>query len=228
MGTVTGAKSRRSVSQEICREVPYTRHPRHGRDETRSQMEFKIAVETADVLSEYGNVTIAFEVRRRFRIEQVSGGLGGIRLIEEAVKPPYIKDYDEPDGPERLARRSWDLSKWVFLGAFRGKDRIGGAIVAFHLDGLDYCEGREDLAGLWDIRVHPEYRGKGVGRALFQYAEGCARIRGCTQLKIETQNVNVAACRFYARMGARLGKVHLYAYHADGLDEVELTWYREL
>ena len=31
-------------------------------------------------------------------------------------------------------------------------------------------------------------------------------------------------CRFYARMG----KVHLYAYRAEGLDEVELTWYKDL
>ena len=86
----------------------------------------------------------------------------------------------------------------------------------------------KDLAGLWDIRVSPEYRGRGVGRALFDRVETCARNRGCTQLKIETQNINVAACRFYARMGATLGKVHLYAYRAEGLDEVELTWYKDL
>ena len=191
-------------------------------------MEFKIEVETAGVLPEYGQVPIAFEVKRRFRIEQVSDGLGGIRLIEEAVNPPWIKDYDQPDGPERWARKPWDLSKWIFLGAFRRQERIGGAIVALHGDGLNYCEGRRDLAGLWDIRVSPEYRGRGVGRALFHRVEASARERGCIQLKIETQNVNVAACRFYARMGARLGKVHLYAYRAEGLDEVELTWYKDL
>ncbi len=191
-------------------------------------VDFRIVEETSDVLPEYGSVPIAFEVSSRFRVERVSCGLGGIRLIEEAVKPPYIKDYDEPDGPERLARRSWDLSNWIFLGAFRERERIGGAIVAFHVDDMNYCEGREDLAGLWDIRVRPDDRGRGVGKSLFQHAETCARNRGCNQLKIETQNTNVAACRFYARMGARLGKVHMYAYHGEGLDEVELTWYKDL
>ena len=191
-------------------------------------VDFRIVEETVDVLPEYGSVPIGFEVKSRFRVERVSGGLGGIRLIEEAVKPSYNKDYDRPDGPERLTRRSWDLSNWIFLGAFREHERIGGAIVAFHVDDMNYCEGREDLAGLWDIRVRPDYRGRGVGKSLFQHAETCARNRGCSQLKIETQNVNVPACRFYARMGARLGKVHMYAYHADGLDEVELTWYKEL
>ena len=191
-------------------------------------MDFRIVEETSEVLSDYGQVPIAFEVNSRFRVERESGGLGGIRLIEEAVNPPYIKDYDRPDGPERWARRSWDLSNWIFLGAFRERERIGGAIVAFRVDDMNYCEGREDLAGLWDIRVHPDHRGRGVGKSLFQHAETCARNRCCTQLKIETQNINVAACRFYAHMGARLGKVHMYAYHSDSLDEVELTWYKEL
>ncbi|MDE3000262.1 MAG: GNAT family N-acetyltransferase [Gemmatimonadota bacterium] len=191
-------------------------------------MDFRVVEETADMLPEYGSVPIAYEVNSRFRVERVSDGLGGIRLIEEAVQSPYIKDYDELDGPERWARRSWDLSNWIFLGAYGKQERIGGAIVAFHGDDMNYCEGREDLAGLWDIRVHPEYRGQGVGSALFQHAEISARNCGCTQLKVETQNVNVAACRFYARMGARLGRVHLYAYRAEGLDEVELTWYKDL
>ena len=191
-------------------------------------MEYTIEVETPDVLPEYGKVPIAFEVKRRFRIEWVSNGLGGIRLIEEAVNPPYVKDYDRPDGPERWARKPWDLSKWIFLGAFLDHERIGGAIVAFHGDGLNYCEGREDLAGLWDIRVSPEYRGLGIGRALFDRVEVLAKNRGCAQLKIETQNINVAACRFYERMGAGLGRIHLYAYAAEGLDEVELTWYKDL
>ncbi len=191
-------------------------------------MDFRIVEQCADVLPEYGDVPIAFEVKCRFRVEHLANGLGGIRLIEEKVDPPYVKDYDGLEGPERWARRSWDLSKWVSLGAFREEERIGGAIVAFHVDGLDYCEGRQDLAGLWDIRVSPEYRERGVGKALFQQAEICARNRGCTQLKIETQNINVAACRFYERMGASLGKVHLYAYRTEGLDEVELTWYKDL
>ena len=197
-------------------------------EETAMSMEFHIQEETADVLPKYGDVSIAFDVNSRFRVEHLADGLGGIRLIEEPVDPPYRKDYDIPDGPERWTRKSWDLSKWIFLGAFREEERIGGAIVAFHVEGMDYCEGREDLAGLWDVRVCPEYRGRGVGKALFRQAEICARSRGCTQLKIETQNINVAACRFYERMGASLGKVHLYAYVGDGLDEVELTWYKDL
>ena len=191
-------------------------------------MDFRIEEQSIDILSEYGQVPIALEVKSRFRVELVDNGLGGIRLVEEPVDPPYIKNYDHSGGPERWTRRTWDLSRWVVLAAYWEQERIGGAILALHGEGLDYCEGREDLAGLWDIRVRPEYQGRGVGRALFQRAETCAKQRGCTQFKIETQNINVPACRFYARMGAKLGHVHLYAYRTEGLDEVQLTWYKDL
>ena len=191
-------------------------------------MDFRIEEESIDVLAEYGQVPIVFEVKKPLSRRTRRRWLGGIQLIEEPVDPPYIKDYDHSGGPERWTRRTWDLSRWIIVAAYREQERIGGALVAFHSEGLDYCEGREDLAGLWDIRVRPEYQGRGVGRALFQRAETCAKKRGCTQLKIETQNINVPACRFYARMGAKLGQVHLYAYHTEGLDEVQLTWYKDL
>jgi GNAT superfamily N-acetyltransferase len=73
-------------------------------------------------------------------------------------------------------------------------------------------EGRGDLAVLWDIRVRPERRGQGIGPALLRGAADWARQRGCTQLKIETQNVNAPACRFYASQGCELGVIHRHAY----------------
>ena len=54
-------------------------------------------------------------------------------------------------------------------------------------------EGRRDLAVLWDIRVSPETRRKGVGSALFEMAEAWARLHELWQLMTETQNINVGA-----------------------------------
>jgi ribosomal protein S18 acetylase RimI-like enzyme len=88
-------------------------------------------------------------------------------------------------------------------------------------------EGRDDLAVLWDLRVAPEARGRGVGSALFREVEAWARTRGCRELKVETQNVNVAACRFYAHMGCSLGALNSHAY-PEVPDEVQLLWYRSL
>ena len=91
-------------------------------------------------------------------------------------------------------------------------------------------EGRDDLACLWDLRVHPEWRGQGLGTKLFRTAALDARESGCMWLKVETQNNNVGANRFYHGQGCHLGQVHLHAYdHEPGRSgEVMLVWYLDL
>jgi hypothetical protein len=66
--------------------------------------------------------------------------------------------------------------------------------------------GRNDLAVLWDVRVHPEYRGRGVGHRLFTAAAEWARTRDCRVLKIETQNINAPACRSTPDRAANSGR----------------------
>jgi ribosomal protein S18 acetylase RimI-like enzyme len=180
------------------------------------------------VLPEYGQVSIAFRVTSRLRVESIEEGLGGLRLIEESVEPSYVKDYDAENGggPERWLRR-WDMSNWGVFCAYDGSRWVGGAVVAWKTPGVHMLEERDDLAVLWDIRVHPECRGRGIGTALFQQAVAWARQKGCRQLKVETQNVNVPACRFYARQGCELGAIHRWAY-PELPDEVQLLWYLDL
>jgi GNAT superfamily N-acetyltransferase len=69
-----------------------------------------------------------------------------------------------------------------------------------------------------------------VGKALFWHAAAWARERGCRQLKIETQNINVQACRFYAAQGAVLGDLRRFAYADDPrvANEVQLNWFLAL
>jgi GNAT superfamily N-acetyltransferase len=88
-------------------------------------------------------------------------------------------------------------------------------------------EDRTDLAVLWDIRVAEGMRGRGLGTALFRTAEEWAREQRCRQLKVETQNINVPACRFYAKQGCVLGAIHRFAY-PDFPEEAQLLWYKQL
>jgi len=53
------------------------------------------------------------------------------------------------------------------------------------------------------------------------------REQGGRYLAVETQNINVPACRFYARQGCVLGAVNRFAY-VEFPDEVELVWYKDL
>lgn len=189
-------------------------------------MTIEVREESIAMLPDYGRVPIAFRVESRLRVEPVGSGLGGLRLVEEAVAP-YGKDYDAlpGEGPASWPQR-WDIAHWGILSAFDAGRRVGGAVVAWKTDGLDMLAGREDWAVLWDLRVHPDCRGQGAGHRLFAAACAWAQERQCRRLTIETQNINVPACRFYARQGCELGAIRRYAYGA--LDEVQFLWHKEI
>jgi ribosomal protein S18 acetylase RimI-like enzyme len=158
----------------------------------------------------------------------LDNGLEGWRLTERRLAVPYEKDYDQLEPPTRWARQ-WDLANWTILAAYEdeGNARLGGAILAHRTPGVHMLEGRDDLAVLWDIRVHPAVRRRGIGRQLFTAAVEVAQRRACRWLKIETQHTNVGACRFYARQGCQLRGIHPGVY-AEFPEEVQLLWYYDL
>ncbi len=192
------------------------------------EMRVEIHEEPVTTLAEYASVPIAFEVNWILELTVCNNGLDGFTLTKRRLDAPYIKDYDASKGesPVHWAKR-FDVSNWGLLVARIEGQRVGGAVIAFNTDGLAMLEGRDDLAVLWDIRVTPEARGQGVGAALFRAAEAWAKTQGCRQLKIETQNINLPACRFYARQGCVLGAINRFAY-PELPDEVQLFWYKEL
>ncbi|MGD2206052.1 MAG: GNAT family N-acetyltransferase, partial [Anaerolineae bacterium] len=124
----------------------------------------------------------------------------------------------------------FDVSKWGFFLALDGDRPVGSATAAFDAPGVSMLEGRKDLAVLWDIRVHPDERGRGIGSRLFRRTANWARQRGCGQLKVETQNINAPACRFYASQSCKLGAIHRHGYaHCPHVaHDVMLLWYLDL
>ena len=99
-------------------------------------------------------------------------------------------------------------------------------MLAFDTPGVDLLRGR-GVAAIWDIRVEPTRRRTGVGDILFHAAEDWARSRGARTLIVETQNINVPACRFYDRMGCSLAAINRLAYR-DLPEEVQLVWSKVL
>jgi GNAT superfamily N-acetyltransferase len=196
--------------------------------EREAHMAIRIEEISSSRLEEYGSVPIRFEVKSVLEPVLVNNGLGGILLRDTPVENPYIKDYDSYAETPLDWPKKFDVSKWFFLLAMNGDTLVGAAAVAFDTTGVFMLEARKNLAVLWDIRVRPEARG--VGIMLFRYAARWSRAQGCTQLKIETQNVNVPACRFYERMGATLGEIHRFGYAAAATvaHEVMLCWYFDL
>jgi GNAT superfamily N-acetyltransferase len=179
-------------------------------------------------LEEYARIPIALELSRMLDLSVLSGGLGGFGLVERPVTPTFVKDYDALTGcrPTDWATR-FDLSNWGFLSARLDGECVGGVAIAVRTPSLLMLEDRSDLAVVWDLRVSPNVRRRGVGTALFVEAAQWAERSGCRRLKVEIQNINVPACRLYASQDCTLGSIHRFAY-PDIPEEVQLLWYRNL
>jgi GNAT superfamily N-acetyltransferase len=189
---------------------------------------FEISEESIRTLDDYGTVSIAFDIKRFLDLVSVNYGLGGFLLRERPVNLITRKDYDSIAGqsPADWPKR-FDVSSWGQIVARSNGQRVGGAVIAFNSPGVLMLEGRRDIAVLWDIRVEPRLRGCGIGSALFRAVESWASARTCRRLKVETQNVNVDACGFYARQGCYLALIDRYGY-AELPDEIKFVWCKDL
>lgn len=178
-------------------------------------------------LADYEAIPISFRVERVLRLTRPPENLIGFIFSEQQLDAPYIKDYDQPESRPTVWANHWDISKW---GMFTAEDRgvlVGGAVVAWGTPEILQLQGRSDICALWDIRVLPSYRGRGVGTALFRAAADWGRARGAVGMRIETQSINVPACRFYASQGCTLSAIDVDAY-PELPHEVQLIWYLKL
>jgi GNAT superfamily N-acetyltransferase len=183
--------------------------------------------EPPTALAEYAAIPTAFEVNEIFDVAPEPDRNGRFALSARRLAVPYVKDYDAAgEHPAHWARR-FDISEWGFFSASSEGQRVGAAAVAADVLGPDLLEGRLSVALLWDIRVVPAWRRHGVGSVLFEAAETWAVDKGFRQLKIETQNINVAACRFYAKHGCVLRGIHRGIYR-ELREEIQLLWYKDL
>jgi len=174
-------------------------------------------------MGELMDVPSRFLVDRRVVVE------GGRIVGEEAVESPYVKDYDAFAGDQVSDwPRVFDVATWsLFLAHSPQGDLVGGAVVAAQDKSVNLLEGRDDLAHIFDIRVHPDHLGQGLGRQLWNEACRWCITQGISELRVETQDVNVAACAFYAAMGCRIHKVEPHAYPVE-MGEIQLIWSLDL
>ena len=173
----------------------------------------------------HAEIPIAFLVDR---VLEPAPGAGGLGLVVRKHPEPWVKDYDAEGGASpTLWPSRFDVSRWRVISAWQGATRIGGLVLFADVPGVDMLGGRSDLCLIWDLRVAPGSRGRGVGTRLVSAAVDWARRHGCTELKVETQNINVGAVRLYESQGFELRSVTEGAY-PDLPDELQLLLYRRL
>jgi ribosomal protein S18 acetylase RimI-like enzyme len=187
----------------------------------------EVRVEPTEKLADLGRISSAFQVERVYDVSPVSGGLGGLVLEERPVAVPWTKDYDAlPLSHPASWTHHFDVSRWGLLTAWCGGMLAGGAVIAGSAE-VGLLEARPGDAVLWDLRVDLERRRVGIGSALLNRAERWAASSGRDGLMVETQNVNVPACRLYAHHGFTLVAIQRHAYPTLP-DEVRLIWRKRL
>jgi len=179
---------------------------------------------------QYDMIPMRVHVSSYYRIDKINRGLGGFHLVETPVEP-HIKNFCTGDD-ESITRweRRWDISNWAFFLAFDGERPVGGATVVTRTKEINMLSGRDDLAVLWDIRVDDAYKYQGIGQALFDMAVEWSREQGMVQMKIECQNNNVPAVKFYHKQGAVLSAINEYAYYNEPeyRHEAQFIWMLDL
>jgi GNAT superfamily N-acetyltransferase len=173
-------------------------------------------------LAAYAAVPIALRVTSRLVRDPASPTADA--LVEVPVARPFDKDYDAAPGLTPLRwRERFALEQWgLFVAEVDGRV-VGGAAVAPAPEVMPELDLSASTGVLWDLRVAPAWQGRGVGSALFRAGQRWAGANGYRTLVVETQDINVAACRFYARMGCRLLSFHEQAYDTMP-GEARLVW----
>jgi ribosomal protein S18 acetylase RimI-like enzyme len=131
----------------------------------------------------------------------------GWKLVERQLPQPFDKgtlyDFNEEQQATIAGRLARPDETYQRVADYQG-----------HLVGVLDCEIHvwNNSLYIWNLMVDLDYRGHGLGRRLWHRARDFAKQIEVRAILLETQNTNVAACRFYARMGCQLVGLNEQAY----------------
>jgi streptothricin acetyltransferase len=137
--------------------------------------------------------------------------------IHYSVKevPAFIKKYPERDRQYDYSDYIDNPNRAIYL-AYHGERAVGQIILSTSWNNYALIE---------DIRVDISYRKQGIGTRLIGYAKEWAKQRGLAGLRLETQNNNIRACRFYESCGFHIGGFDQILYKGIQDDTIEVALY---
>jgi GNAT superfamily N-acetyltransferase len=174
-------------------------------------MEISIRKMDKDTIQDANKCDAAFTVDSKL-VLRAEDGVVSYQVV--SVKP-YQKRYvfEERDYSAYIS----NPDKIVYFAY--ANDQLAGQInVAKHWNAYAWID---------DFAVNPLFRGHGVGRALMQKAVDWTKEKNLPGIMLETQDVNVPACRFYQNFGFKLHGFDTYLYKGlnPSTDEIALYWY---
>ncbi len=139
-----------------------------------------------------------------------------IRLADAATMAAMSRDLVEQGMDD------WNWTHKRILKNLKHPDVAGvKARDSEQLAGFAIMQFAENTAHLNLLAVYPVYQRLGIGRALLEWHEETARVAGITRIDLEVRENNMAARRFYRRLGFQ-EKSLLRGYYSNGESAVTL------
>ena len=153
----------------------------------------------------------------------------GIRAATEEDVPLILSLTKALAGYERLSHEvsaTEDLLRKSLFGERQGAEVLIGCHVdepagfALFVHNFSTFLGRPGIY-LEDLYAKPEFRGKGIGRAMFVYLAGLAKERDCGRLEWSVLDWNEPAIKLYRGIGAvPMDDWTVYRVTGEALDEL--------
>src|SRR5260221_4716980 len=147
---------------------------------------------TAEDIPNLPQIRPTYKASTMLTLERSGEGLDiGWRLVEYQLARPYDKgklyDFNESVQEEIRGRLSRADDTFARVAEYNGR-LVGIAEAEIHY--------WNNTVFLWSLMIDLAFRGQGLGRRLWHRVVEFARDSDVRAIMIETQNTNVAACKF--------------------------------
>lgn len=132
--------------------------------------------------------------------------------------PSYEKIYFDDDEEFTNPKDYINSKNKIIYLAYKNGQVVGQIVLRKNWNNYAFIE---------DVRVDANCRGEGLGIRLVECAKEWAKARNLAGISLETQNINVRACKFYESCGFMIGGIDNSVY--KGIDsenhEIAMYWY---
>lgn len=142
-------------------------------------------------------------------IPKINDLLRRVCLVHHNGRPDLFKYGAQKYADEELIQIISDDEKPVFVAVDKDNTVLGYAFCIFERHINDNILTDVKTLYIDDLCVDKSFRGKHIGKQLYDYAVSFAKENGCYNLTLNVWNCNDSAIKFYEKCGLKPQKTHL-------------------
>ena len=142
-------------------------------------------------------------------IPKINDLLRQVCLVHHNGRPDLFKYGAQKYADEQLIQIISDDEKPVFVAVDEDNTVLGYAFCIFERHINDNILTDVKTLYIDDLCVDKGFRGKHIGKQLYDYAVSFAKENGCYNLTLNVWNCNDSAMKFYEKCGLKPQKTHL-------------------